>query len=302
MNAPSPVPSGALALVGEAALRQRRVERTCLERLQQQGYREVLLPVLEYATGASDGGYRFLDGDGRLLALRTDFTPLSARILAPCLTSAPLPFSVCYSGEVLRPRPPRLRQVAELYQLGFERYGEPGAGGGALATMLDLVSLAGVALPACRLTVGSVGLADRVRAAAGGASPAEQIREILQVRDVDGLADILDVRPSSRRALQEALLGEPPEAWAGELGAEDAVAALHPLVEVAGRFGVPAAVDVAPRLSGPYYTGTVFSLWGPETRSVIAGGGEYQVIAGESAVPAAGACLALGMVLQEAPC
>lgn len=302
MNAPSPVPSGALALVGEAALRQRRVERVWLERLQQEGYREVLLPVLEYAAGDSDGGYRFLDGDGRLLALRTDFTPLAARILAPCLTSVPLPFAVCYAGEVLRPRPPRLRQVAELYQLGFERFGDPGAGGGALATMLELVSLAGVALPACRLTVGSAGLAGLVRGAAGGASCPERVREILQTRDVDGLAELEEVPPRTRQALQEALLGAGPDTWAGDLGAEEEVTALEPLLAVAGRFGVPSVVDPAPRLTGAYYTGTVFSLWGPETRSVIAGGGEYQVLAGSRAVPAAGACLALGMVLQEASC
>lgn len=302
MNAPSPVPSGALALVGDIAHRQRRVERACLERLEQAGYREVLLPVLEFADGEERDGYRFLDGEGRLLALRTDFTPLAARILAPCLATVTLPFSVCYSGEVLRPRPPRLRQVAELYQLGFERYGEEGGGEAALSLMLDLVTLAGVSFEWCHLTVSRAGMAEEVLRRVGGAADDPEPAKLLQARDVDGLVAATGVEGEVREALEAALLAAPAEQWAGVLGVAAEVTALEPVLAVCRSAGLAATVDVAPRLAGDYYTGTVFSLLGGETRGVIAGGGEYAVQAGSGSLAAAGACLSLGTVLQEAVC
>jgi len=302
MNAPSPVPSGALALVGDVAQRQRRVERACLERLERAGYREVLLPVLEFAAGEERDGYRFLDGEGRLLALRTDFTPLAARILAPCLATVTLPFAVCYSGEVLRPRPPRLRQVAELYQLGFERYGGEGGGEAALSLMLELVTLAGVSLEACHLTVSRAGMGGEVLRRVAGSAEDPELLELLRARDVDGLVAAAKAAGTVREALEAALLAAPADEWAPMLGVEGEVAALAPVLALCRRAGLAATVDVAPRLAGPYYTGTVFSLLGAETRGVIGGGGEYAVEAGGGRIAAAGACLALGVALQEAVC
>ena len=128
MNAPAPVPAGVLALVGEAVRRQREAEQRCLDLLTERGFSIVHVPILEYAQGQDNAGYRFVDRTGRLLALRTDFTPAVARVLMPALDSGPWPLSVCYAGEVIRPQPARLRQLPELYQLGFERYGTSDAG------------------------------------------------------------------------------------------------------------------------------------------------------------------------------
>ncbi len=75
MIAPAPVPAGVLSLSGVAARRQQHAERQCLDLLLERGFELVYLPVLEYAAPGARGGYRFVDPTGRVVAVRTDFTP-----------------------------------------------------------------------------------------------------------------------------------------------------------------------------------------------------------------------------------
>jgi hypothetical protein len=65
---------------------------------------------------------------------------------------------------------------------------------------------------------------------------------------------------------------------------------------------VPASIDVAPRLAGDYYRGAVFAVWGARSLAVIAGGGDYEVATRDGVTPASGACVTLGVALEEAAC
>ncbi len=300
MNAHSPVPSGVLALVGEAVRRQRDAEQRGLEVLTAAGFQQVLLPVLEFDEGSRAGGYRFVDGTGRLVALRTDFTPLAGRLLAPCLSGGTLPLHVCYAGEVVRPRPASLRQLPELYQLGFESYGVRSGAPASLELTFSLARAVGVDLGRCHLTVGVAGLAEQILAQLLEEPAEEDLVELMQVRDLDALADALGVQGARLGALAGALFAAPPETWAEALGVDEGVVAVRPLLERAAGNGVPASLDVAPRLAGSYYRGCVFSLWGEASRAVIAAGGEYEVALATGPLPAVGACLALGIALEEA--
>ncbi len=302
MTPRAPVPAGVLTLAGETLRRQRDAEGRCLDLLAREGYQPLHLPVLEYADGEPGPGYRFVDRGGHLVAVRTDFTPLAARVLAPRLAAGPLPLAVCYAGEVVRPRPARLRQLPELYQLGFERYGEGGGGAGALDLALRLLATAGVETAATRVTVSVAGMAEAALAQLLEQPPDEDLLELARVRDLDALADAVAAGAPARRALEALLLGEDAELWADFFGLRPALARLAPLFETARRAGADAALDVAPRLPGAYYRGALFSVWGRRTQAVVAGGGEYAVAAAGAEVPAAGACLALGVALEEAGC
>jgi len=59
VNAPSKVPAGVLAMVGETARRQREAENRCLDLLAAEGFQQVHLPVLEFAGDEPGSGYRF---------------------------------------------------------------------------------------------------------------------------------------------------------------------------------------------------------------------------------------------------
>jgi len=299
MNAPA-IPSGVLALTGAAVRRQRDAERSCLDALVAEGFEPVLLPVLEYEREERGAGYRFVDRSGRVAALRTDFTPLAARMLAPSLATRALPLSICYAGEVVRPRPHRLRQLPELYQLGFERYGVAHGAARSLATTLRLLAVVGVPPAACHVTVGIAGLAERILARLAGGGAGEELVELMRVRDLDALRDVLGAGGETAAALAEALLGGGSEGWPEVLGVRAELAPLAPVLAAAGEAGVRASVDVAPRLAGAYYRGAVFTVWGARSLAVLAGGGDYEVATGSGAVAASGACLTLGVALEEA--
>lgn len=297
MNAPSPVPSGVLALVGDQARRQREVEQRLLESLMGRGFQLVHLPVLEFAHSSTTGGYRFVDRSGRLVGLRTDFTPLAARLLAPCLQAGPL--MICYAGEVVRPRPERLRQLAELYQLGFEIYGLAGAGEDALDLTLDLIEMAGVAAGDCLVSLSLAGLAETVVRRVTGRPPRPELVELLRTRDVDGFSDQAPLAAGLGRALRAALLGEPASCWVEELGVSGEIERLTRVQQRLGERGTRSVLDLAPCLAGAYYEGLDFAVWGRRTQAVLAGGGEYRVEVGDGFRPAAGGSLHLGVVLEE---
>ncbi len=299
MNAPA-IPSGVLALMGEAMRRQRDAERRCLDVLLAEGFQLVLLPVLEYEQDRPGAGYRFVDRSGQVVALRTDFTPLAARMLAPTLEGSALPLSVCYAGEVVRPQPHRLRQLPELFQLGFERYGAAAGAASSLALTVRLLQAAGVEVSACHATVSVAGLAERVLAGIIGETPADELVELMRVRDLDRLQEAIGLRGPTREAVEAALFTGDDAGWIDVLGVRAELAAAAPVLAAAAAAGVPASIDVAPRLAGDYYRGAAFSLWGRRTRAVLAGGGDYEVPLARGPLPATGACLSLGITLEEA--
>ena len=107
MNVPSPnLPQGVQALLFESAERRRRLEDAVVRVLADAGFRETVLPVLDFSApydGVTAEGderlYRFVDRGGELLALRADFTPMAARVVAPRLAgpNTPIWWAICLS-------------------------------------------------------------------------------------------------------------------------------------------------------------------------------------------------------------
>ena len=103
---PAVTPPGALDLTGEAARRRRLLQRAAMGVLEQARYEELIPPTLEYQdTFLRAGGpdvaerlIRFPDRDGRILALRYDFTASLARVAATTFSAADRPLRLCYSG------------------------------------------------------------------------------------------------------------------------------------------------------------------------------------------------------------
>jgi len=125
------LPIGVAALLFESARRRREAEGRLVALFEGAGYAEVILPILDYLepyeallTSASRSElYRFMDRDGEQLALRADFTPMLARLLAPRLKSLELPLRVFYRGDVIRYEEERAGRQRELYQVGAELLG-----------------------------------------------------------------------------------------------------------------------------------------------------------------------------------
>jgi ATP phosphoribosyltransferase regulatory subunit HisZ len=126
-------PTGARPLLIEETARRRRIESRFVDVLESAGFAEVVLPILDFAepyaglTGraAARQSYRFTDREGELVAIRSDFTPMVARALAPTLPQTPLPLRVFYRGDVIRCEASRLGTNRELFQIGAEVIGDP---------------------------------------------------------------------------------------------------------------------------------------------------------------------------------
>jgi ATP phosphoribosyltransferase regulatory subunit len=318
------LPTGVAALLFESARRRRDAEARLVARLEAAGYAEAILPILDYLepyepllTAATRGElYRFVDRDGELLALRADFTPLLARLLAPRIQALDMPLRLFYRGDVVRYQVERAGRAREFYQVGAELLGLAGerAEREVLRLFLELATaVEGEAPLALQIVLGFAGALDGLLLAAGVDDPvrlaaAVARRERGEVRRAGG----------SGETLLEVIENGVPER-PDELGADaaDRLLRLQTLAaELRAAFpGVLLSIDLAefarssldPRLAGgtedrPYYDGLVFHAYAGRAALPVGGGGRYDRLfrALGAEVPAAGFSISLERLLEAA--
>src|SRR5688500_3822720 len=131
-------PTGARALLIEETARRRRIESRIVTLLERAGFAEVVVPVIDFAEpyaaitdrDTARNSYRFTDRDGELVSIRSDFTPMVARALAPSIGASGLPLRVFYRGDVVRCEASRLGANRELFQIGAVLIGDGSAAAG----------------------------------------------------------------------------------------------------------------------------------------------------------------------------
>jgi ATP phosphoribosyltransferase regulatory subunit len=324
MRVSAGLPAGVSALLFGAARERRRLERMLAERLERDGFAEVLLPVLDYydpyrvlAAGAERELYRFVDRDGELLTLRGDFTPMLARLLAPRVGSLELPARLYYRGDVVRNRETGPVGAREQCVVGVELLDSLGTSEEAplhprrdeelLALLIELLGLVVGFDPAratdgergVTLVLGWAGVLDEVLA-----GEAEELAAGLQRRDRAAVR----AHPVLHQIVEHGLPAEP-----GALGAASG-AAVEALIDLRDRFaarypGVALHIDLAELAAvrgaglGParrgYYDGLVFQAFHHGVAQPVASGGRYDTLFRElgAALGAAGFQIALDVLL-----
>lgn len=288
------LPIGVTALLFDAASRRKSLEDALVGRLVGNHYSEVVLPILDYAepyeallSPASRGElYRFVDRDGEVLALRSDFTPLLARLIAPRLGGLSLPLRLFYRGDVVRWAEERAGRLRESYQVGAELLGEDGEAAEAEALRLFLDLLASTCVPRPTVIVGFAGALDELLLAAGGAGNAADLaaavsrRERSAVRRLGGSAALLEVVDQGIPA-DPAALGPMGERLARCTETVAVLSGLHPEVAISVDLAEFAQLVVDPRLGASessqrsYYDGLVFRGYAGAAGLEIGGGGRY---------------------------
>jgi len=270
-------PTGVRPLLIEEAARRRRIETQFVETLEGAGFAEVVLPMIDYVdpyaalvdrTKARQS-YRFTDREGDLVSIRSDFTPMVARALAPSIDAAELPLRVFYRGDVIRCEASRLGANRELFQIGAEIVGDASidADVGVLRLAADIARSFGIAP---LVVYNDVAIADSLGADAREALVTKRPLRLappLVEKLVDGSATLEDVRhhaPASDAAARLAAIGNAL--------ADDAFA-LH--------------LDDIDLTSG-YYTGLRFRLYSADSRRCIAQGGRYDTLYGRFGMAAVG--------------
>ncbi|MEO8054894.1 MAG: ATP phosphoribosyltransferase [Acidobacteriota bacterium] len=309
------LPRGVQALLFDAADRRRRAEEGVVGVLRAAGLREVILPVLDYAdpyAGVTAEGderlYRFLDREGQALALRADFTPMAARIIAPRLGQLAGAASLFYRGDVVRNEETGVGRPREFAQVGAERYGDSRfeADEEMLALLLD--ALGSLSSSALRLTLGFAGLLGKVVEAAapgvasGGGMRLEDVMRLARERRVSAIEPLLRDAGAPSAVANEIASGllrgfEPSSSLfrSSALAEEAERLARAAAFARSRRPGLSVVVDLAATPDAPYYTGLTFAVDAAGVPGALAAGGRYDALLARFGVsaPALGFCVGL---------
>ncbi len=310
------IPPGALDLTGEAARRRRELQRVTMGALEKAGYEELIPPTFEYEdTFVRAGGpevaerlVRFPDRDGRILALRYDFTASLARVAATTFSDAGRTLRLCYSGKVFRQDPERGGRPREMLQVGAELLGQGGLAADIEVVRLTLALLSAAGLKDFQINLGHVGVL------ASGLEAIEDplradVRRWIDRKDRGSLRGALenlrgDARTlmtlpfviGRRDAIEEAARTAPAAARGGlehllaldgELTARERAHIVYDLGEVRG-------LD--------YYTGIHFELYVAGAGRAAGAGGRYDGLMARFGrpMPAVGVALDLDTIAESA--
>jgi ATP phosphoribosyltransferase regulatory subunit len=160
----SRIPPGSQDLLAGDVRRRRQVQAAWFRLAEERGYEEVIPPTFEYEEVFTLGAgpdltsslVRFVDQDGRLVALRADFTSSVARMAATKLAAAPLPLRISYAGKVYRQTREGGGNRREVFQLGAELIGEASAEGDVEVLRLALDTLRALELNDFQINLGEM--------------------------------------------------------------------------------------------------------------------------------------------------
>lgn len=311
MRVSAELPPGVTALFFDAARRRRHLEARLAARLEGEGFSEVVLPILDYLqpyesllTPTSRGElYRFVDRDGEVLALRADFTPMLARLMAPRLAALELPQRLFYRGDVVRYQQEQAGRMREFYQLGAELVGAAGEEADAAVLRLFLTLLAESDARGVQVVLGFAGALDGLLLAGRG----DGVESLMAAVGRRERSRVRAAGPVLLEVVERGVPGRPDELGPG---AGERLAALQGLaVELAREFpAVRLSLDLAefahftldPRLAGQndpgsYYDGLVFRSYVGGRALPVGAGGRYDSLFRRlgAEVPAVGFSLGL---------
>lgn len=293
------VPRGFRDILPTEARELHAIERRLMETFASYGYVPLEPPTVEFASSAVTVDerrmLRFLDRDGRLLALRPDMTTAVARVVAQRYRGSDQTLRLAYFTPVFREEQSMRGSEREYDQAGVELIGASGprADAEVIALLIDALTAAG--LSRLDLDVGHVGYLAGFLAELEPAAR-ERTAEAARRGDMVGALASAQVTPARRAALERGLRHRGPldrgalsaDAPAASIAALDELARLAPLLAAAAG---PAAARVrfdlglVPAL--PYYSGVVFQVTAPDLGFPVAAGGRYDGLLPELATRSA---------------
>ncbi|MGH9898469.1 MAG: ATP phosphoribosyltransferase regulatory subunit [Pyrinomonadaceae bacterium] len=316
------IPNGMRYYFGEDSRLRRKVEDIAMSVFSGWSYEEITTPSIDYYSlfergmGATEAqrAFRFMDTDGKLLALRPDVTSLVARAAATLYARRARPLRVCYVAPVFHQQAgSHVEWRRESTQLGCEHIGTDTTGVTSVTSIdtgdtdslessamadteilliaievLQKLGLAGI----CRVTISSVeffnGVAERLGL---DAAARETMRRLMDVKDASELKSFLlrvchaelESETFARLAL---LIGrrigrrEVISMARSIISNERSVAALNALekqlqiFEVIG-LGDWFEIDLSDVSELNYYTGLAFKIYVNGSGSYVGRGGRY---------------------------
>ncbi|HXI13902.1 MAG TPA: ATP phosphoribosyltransferase regulatory subunit [Thermoanaerobaculia bacterium] len=304
-------PVGVRALLVDETARRRKLEARVVDRFEASGYGEIILPMIDFvepyaALGDAASGperYRFTDREGELVAIRSDFTPMVARVLAPALGTLDLPLRVFYRGDVIRWGKSRLGLNREFFQIGIESIGADSAE--ADIEMLTIAAETAAAIgQAPTITWTDVSLAESLLEAIPEQSRLA-IRRALANKQTGELAPFRDLLASEPwEILRHLIAGSIDTAMLSRFAPTSALAdrieTTRRAVSSIRAARIVLTLDDLDETSS-YYTGLRFRIFTGGRQSPVGGGGRYDRLYGffGRSAPAIGFTLSLDELEQS---
>lgn len=292
------LPDGIEELLPAQAARAEQLRRHLLDLYSSWGYELVMPPLVEFTESLLVSGNHDLDLQtckltdqlsGRLMGVRADITPQTARIDAHGLIRQGAT-RLCYAGSTLHARPKTALASRSPIQIGCEFYGVAGveADCEVISLMLETARIAGI--EGVTLDIGHVGIFRSLAGLAKLDTEQEQVLfDILQRKASTELKAFVSASVTDTVAA-ELLLAMPD--WKGDTGilarASAALAhapaavrdAIHQLEQIAACIAQRAPTvklyfDLSELRGYHYHTGVVFALYVADAGEAIANGGRY---------------------------
>ncbi len=313
----------------------RYVEQKARELAQLYGYEEVITPVVEsYELLAAKAGeeirlrmYQFNDMAGRKVALRPEFTPSIARLVATKMRTMPKPIKLFCVGSLYRYDEPQYGRFREFFQADYELMGsnQPEADAEIITITSNL--LQSVGLRNHYLRIGHMGILRGILTQEN--IKEEQQNQIMQLLDKKqwneavSVAKKLDVPNQCIQTLKTMFetrgrdtpktFKEIKQSVKDYKSATASAENLQQIVELTRKGGVHAEIliDAGFARGLEYYTGVIFESYVPELEGAglaLEGGGRYDKLVelfGGEPTPAVGVApgidrIALAMKKQKA--
>jgi len=263
------------------------------------GYKEIITPVVEsyelLATKAGDEVksrmFTFKDLGGRDVALRPEFTPSVARLVATGFRNEPKPFRIFCMGSAYRYDEPQRGRYREFWQSDFELVGtfRPEADAEILTLTDSLFQKVG--LRKFCLKVGHVGI---LRGILGKEKVKEKdqnaIMQLMDKKQYDDAVKLVEDAGVSKKcveAVRELIeckgkdivdvlnrIKELVKNYENSVAAEENLRTIMELVNKSG-YKIDLTVDAGFARGLEYYTGMVFEIFVPDLDIALGGGGRY---------------------------
>jgi len=290
------IPEGTQDYLIDECYNKERLERKFMDLFHRWGYRSVETPMYEYYDVFSDSSkykqqeeiLKFVDRNGRIVALRPDMTVPVARMVATKMASELMPLRLCYCGDVFRYDDLQAGRQRQFTQVGAELIGKGSVLADAEIVAMAVTALKEVNLDNIHVVIGHVGVFKAIIERSGiGWDCAARISRLIDQKNMPALETALEemgVDNDYKKMLIElprwfgkmSMLNELKETIKEPMVAA-AVDEVYRIYEVLAAWGMEeiVSVDLSILPDLDYYTGMVFNAFVAELGYSICGGGRY---------------------------
>lgn len=280
------------------------------------GYKEIESPSFEYydcysgETGqiSQEKLYKFFDEQGRILALRPDFTTSIARMAATKGANATLPVRYMYTGSVFRAEHTEGVRRREITQSGIELIGSYSAKADAEVIAAAIEAILALGIEEISMEIGQVAFFNGLVEQLGlDAQTTEKLRARIDSKDSQGIKKLVD-KLRIEEHIKQVMIDLPylfgdisiiERANVPGLNETSKVALdnLKNIYNMLCRFGFEQyiSLDLGMLQSIDYYTGSIFKCYTHGVGFPIAAGGRYDNLMGMFGSPKGAVGCALGI-------